>query len=242
MKILELNKVNKSLSGKQILFDVSFDVKEGDMYGFLWPNGAGKTTTMKCILNLLTPESWDIHIFWESGLTKEARKHIGFMPENTYLYKHLTGREFLRFNGNFFLSDKDELEERIENLLKKIGLEKAGNKYLSEYSKWMLQRVGLAQSIINKPRLLFLDEPMSGLDPIGRKMVKDLLVDLREQGTTIFFNTHILSDVESICNKVSIIYNGKIIVNSEKVKDIKGSVEDFFMEEIEKQEERWMVF
>lgn len=241
MKILELNKVNKSLSKKQILFDVSFDVKEWDMYGFLWPNGAGKTTTMKCILDLLTPESGDIRIFWEVWLTKEARKNIWFMPENTYLYKHLTGREFLRFNGNFFLSDKEELENRIEKLLKKIGLEKAWDKYLSEYSKWMLQRVWLAQSIINNPKLLFLDEPMSGLDPIGRKMVKDLLVELRENGTTIFFNTHILSDVESICNKISIIYNGRIIVNSEKVKDIDWSVEDFFMNQIEAQQEKTMV-
>lgn len=211
------------------------------MYGFLWPNGAGKTTTMKCILNLLTPDSGEIKIFWEEGLSKEARQKIGFMPENTYLYKHLTGREFLRFNGKFFISNNEELEERIDILLKKIGLEKAGNKFLSEYSKWMLQRVGLAQSIINKPKLLFLDEPMSGLDPIGRKMVKDLLVELREEGTTIFFNTHILSDVESICNKISIIYNGRIIVNSEKVKDINWSVEDFFMEQIEQQEDKSMV-
>lgn len=211
------------------------------MYGFLWPNGAGKTTTMKCILNLLTPDSGEIKIFWEEGLSKEARQRIGFMPENTYLYKHLTGREFLKFNGKFFISNNEELEERIDILLKKIGLEKAGNKFLSEYSKWMLQRVGLAQSIINKPKLLFLDEPMSGLDPIGRKMVKDLLVELREEGTTIFFNTHILSDVESICNKISIIYNGRIIVNSEKVKDIKWSVEDFFMEQVEQQEDKSMV-
>jgi ABC-2 type transport system ATP-binding protein len=133
---------------------------------------------------------------------------IGFMPENTYLYKHLTGREFLEFNGSFFGLKGEELKKTVEDLLIRVGIESSGDKY----SKGMLQRVGLAQSIINKPELLFLDEPMSGLDPIGRKMVKDLLVDLRDQGTTIFFNTHILADVESICDRISIINYGHIIV------------------------------
>jgi ABC-2 type transport system ATP-binding protein len=137
---------------------------------------------------------------------------IGFMPENTYLYKHLTGREFLEFNGSFFGLKGEELKKTVEDLLIRVGIESSGDKYLKSYSKGMLQRVGLAQSIINKPELLFLDEPMSGLDPIGRKMVKDLLVDLRDQGTTIFFNTHILADVESICDRISIINYGHIIV------------------------------
>lgn len=127
------------------------------------------------------------------------------MPENTYLYKHLTGREFLRFNGKFFDISAGDLESRIDELLEKVGLTHAGDSYLKSYSKGMLQRVGLAQSIINKPELLFLDEPMSGLDPIGRRMVKDLLLSLQDEGTTIFFNTHILADVESICDEISII-------------------------------------
>lgn len=127
------------------------------------------------------------------------------MPENTYLYKYLTGREFLRFNGKFFGLKGEALETRVDELLHEVGLFDAGNTYLKNYSKGMLQRVGLAQSIINKPEILFLDEPMSGLDPIGRKMVKDLLVKLRASGATIFFNTHILADVESICDRISII-------------------------------------
>lgn len=160
------------------------------------------------------------------------------MPENTYLYKHLTGREFLLFNGRFFDIPEKELHHRVEELLKKIGLEKAKDKLLGEYSKGMLQRVGLAQAIINKPKLLFLDEPMSGLDPIGRKMVKDLLVELRDAGTTIFFNTHILADVESICDRVSIIHLGHIIVNGKQIKDIEWGLENFFIEKIQESEQK----
>ena len=154
------------------------------------------------------------------------------MPENTYLYKHLTGREFLEFNGSFFGLKWEELKNTVDELLLRVWLENAGDKYLKSYSKWMLQRVGLAQSIINKPELLFLDEPMSGLDPIGRKMVKDLLVSLKNEGTTIFFNTHILADVESICDRISIINHGTIIVEGQKVKDLKWGLEDYFIEKV----------
>lgn len=233
-KILELKGINKTLAKKQVLFDVNLEVNEGEVYWFLWPNWAGKTTTMKCIMWLIKPESGEIKILWESSLNIKAKKEVWFMPENTYLYKYLTGREFLRFNWNFFDMKKDALEERVEELLAKVWLTEARDKYLSSYSKWMLQRVGLAQSIINKPKLLFLDEPMSGLDPIGRKMVKDLLIDLKKDWTTIFFNTHILADVESICDKISIINSGKIIVSNKKVSEIGKSLEDFFVEEVMK--------
>lgn len=233
-KILELTNINKTLAKKQVLFDVNLEVNEWEVYGFLWPNWAGKTTTMKCIMWLIKPESGEIKILWEDWLNIKAKKEIGFMPENTYLYKYLTGREFLRFNWNFFNIEKKELEERIDELLSKVWLQEAWNKYLSSYSKWMLQRVWLAQSIINKPKLLFLDEPMSWLDPIGRKMIKDLLIELKKAGTTIFFNTHILSDVESICDKISIINAGRIIVSNKSVWELWKSLEDFFVEEIMK--------
>lgn len=232
MNIIALKNVSKKLAKRQILENVSFSVKKWDIYGFLWPNGAGKTTTMKCIMGLISPESWEIKIFWEQGLTIEARKKIGFMPENTYLYKHLKWKEFLRFNARFFDIAEKKLEKKIEELLKKVGLESAWDKFLWEYSKGMLQRIGLAQAIINDPKLLFLDEPMSGLDPMGRKMVKDLLVELNKWGTTIFFNTHILADVESICDKVSIIDKGKLVVESKKIEDIEGSLEDFFIKSV----------
>ena len=231
-KILEVKKINKVLAKKKVLIDVSFSVKKGEIYGFLWPNGAGKTTTMKCIMWLIEQETGEINIFWTSGLTIEDKFKIGFMPENTYLYKHLTWKEFLNFNWKFFWLNWEKLDKKINELLKRVWLEEAGDKYLHTYSKGMLQRIWLAQSIINEPELIFLDEPMSGLDPIGRKMVKDLLVELNEKWTTIFFNTHILADVESICDRVTIIDKWKIIVEWKKMSDIKWSLEDFFIKKV----------
>lgn len=234
MPILEVKDVHKKLAKKEVLHGISFSVDEGEIYGFLGPNGAGKTTTMKSILDLIKPESGSIKIFGEEGLSLESKKRIGFMPENTYLYRHLTGREFLMFNGRFFGYSWKQLHTKVDELLVRVGIEEAGDKYLKSYSKWMLQRVGLAQSIINDPELLFLDEPMSGLDPIGRKMVKDLLVSLKASGTTIFFNTHILADVESICDRISIINKWEIIIEGKSLSRMKGKLENFFIEEIEK--------
>lgn len=233
MKILEVKDIVKFLSGKQVLHNVGFSVEAGEIYGFLGPNGAGKTTTMKCILWLIEPEEGDIHIFGKSGLTIDSKKDIGFMPENTYLYKHLTGEEFLRFNGSFFGLEGEELDSRVRELIHRVWLDGAAHKHLKDYSKGMLQRAWLAQAIINRPKLVFLDEPMSGLDPIGRKMVKDLIVDLKKEGTTVFFNTHILADVESICDRVSIIHKGHLIVEWQKVSEIDGSLEDFFIHKVE---------
>lgn len=232
MKVLEVKNIVKYLSKKKVLDDVSFSVEAWEIYWFLWPNWAWKTTTMKSIMGLITPEEWEIKVFWEKWLTINAKKNIWFMPENTYLYKYLTGEEFLTFNWSFFDIPKTELKKVVRDLLKKVWLEKDWKKYLNEYSKWMLQRIWLAQSIINKPKLLFLDEPMSWLDPIGRKMVKDLLVELKNNWTTIFFNTHILADVESICDRFSIINKWKIIVKSKKISEMKESLENFFIKEI----------
>jgi len=230
MKILEVNKIEKILAKKKVLNKISFSVESWEIYGFLWPNWAWKTTTMKCIMWLIEPESWEIKIFWDEWLTIESKFKIGFMPENTYLYKHLTWIEFLKFNWKFFWINGSKLDKKIDELLKKVWLEKDWDKYLSEYSKWMLQRIWLAQSIINEPKLLFLDEPMSGLDPIWRKMVKDLLVSLKKEWTTIFFNTHILADVESICDRISIIHKWNMIVEGKEVSSIKWSLEDFFID------------
>jgi len=232
MPILEVKKINKTLAKALILKDVSFSVKKGEIYGFLWPNGAGKTTTMKCIMGLIKPESWDINIFKTSGLTIEDRKSIGFMPENTYLYKHLSWEEFLRFNAKFFWYEGKECENKIDEVLLRVGLEWAKKKYLKEYSKWMLQRIWLAQAIINDPKILFLDEPMSWLDPIGRRKIRELLLELNKAWTTIFFNTHILTDVESICDTISIIHEWVMLVENKKVKSVKGNLEDFFIDTI----------
>ena len=156
---------------------------------------------------------------------------FGFMPENTYLYKYLTGREFLRFNGKFFQISDIDLEARIEEILHKVGLDTAGDKLLAKYSKGMLQRIGLGQAIINNPSVVFLDEPMSGLDPIGRKMVKDLILELKSKGTTVFFNTHILSDVESICDSFAIIHQGHLVAN-DLVRNLDKPLEEYFIEKI----------
>ena len=237
--VLKVKKLNKTIKNKKVLNDVSFEVKAWEVYGFLWPNGAWKTTTMKCIMEFVSYDSWKIKVFWTDWLTLEDKKNIWFMPENTYLYKHLKTREFLEFNWKFFWLIWKKLDKRIDTLLKKVGLEHAKDKYLKEFSKWMLQRIGLAQAIINKPKLVFLDEPMSGLDPIGRKMVKDLIYDLKKSWTTVFFNTHILSDVESICDRVSIIDKWNLIVEWQDVQKIlkKQTLEDFFIEKVTEYED-----
>ena len=233
MSILEVKNVVKILAKKQILNKISFSVEAWEIYGFLWPNWAWKTTTMKCIMWLIEPEEGEMKVFWKVGLTQESKEKIGFMPENTYLYKHLTWEEFLKFNWTFFWLKWEELGKRVEELLKRVGLENDWKRYLKDYSKWMLQRVWLAQAIINKPKLVFLDEPMSGLDPIWRKMVKDLIVELKKSWTTVFFNTHILADVESICDRVSIIHKWNIIVEGQKVSEINWTLENFFIEKVE---------
>lgn len=186
---------------------------------------------MKAILGLISPDEGTVSIFGDMNLSNETKEKIGFMPENTYLYKYLTGREFLRFNGKFFQISDEELEMRIEEILRKVGLDTAGDKLLGKYSKGMLQRIGLGQAIINNPSIVFLDEPMSGLDPIGRKMVKDLMVDLKKKGTTVFFNTHILSDVESICDAFAIIHQGRLVANG-SVKSLDKPLEEYFIEKI----------
>ncbi len=232
MTVLEINKVSKKIWKAKILNNISFSVKQWEIYGFLWPNGAWKTTVLKCIMWLIQQDSWEIKIFNEKWLTIDSKRKIWFMPENTYLYKYLTWKEFLLFNWHFFGYKKEKLNKKAEKLLKLVWLKEASSKYLNSYSKWMLQRIWLAQSIINDPELLFLDEPMSWLDPVWRKMVKDLLLKLRKTGTTIFFNTHILADVESICDKISIINKWKIIIESKKVSKIEWNLEDFFIEKV----------
>ena len=229
--VLLISDISKYLDGKQILFNVSLDIKEWEVFGFLGPNWAGKTTTMKCILWLIKPENWTIEILWSNKLDNGIKAQIWFMPENTYLYKYLTWREFLKFNAWFFNIPKSEMDDRVNDLLDKVGLKDSGNKLLAKYSKWMLQRIWLAQAILNDPKIVFLDEPMSWLDPLGRKMVKDLILDLKKNWTTVFFNTHILSDVESICDRFAIINKWHLIAE-DKIKNLTAPLEDIFIEKI----------
>ncbi len=229
--VIHLKHLSKKIGKSEILHNITLTIPSGEVFGFLGPNGAGKTTTMKVILGIIEATSGDVQIFGKAPRDISVQKKIGFMPENTYLYKYLTGDEFLDFNGRFYSMGKEMLEKRKTWALEKVGLLYARNKRLNTYSKWMLQRIGLAQAILHNPEIIFLDEPMSGLDPVWRKMVKDLMLELKKDWKTIFFNTHILSDVEDICDSFGIICEWKLIVNM-KVSELKLPLEDFFMEKI----------
>jgi ABC-2 type transport system ATP-binding protein len=187
---------------------VSFVVEKNEIFGFLGPNGAGKTTTLKMLMGLIFPSGGAGYLFDKKVPDVEAKRRLGFLPENPYFYDYLSGEELLDFMGRLFgLRDR---RERAHRLLERVGLARAGSLPLRKYSKGMLQRLGLAQALINDPELVVLDEPMSGLDPIGRKEIRDLMVELKREGKTVLFSTHILSDVELLCDRAGIVVNGRL--------------------------------
>ena len=188
----------------------SFKVKRGEIFGLLGPNGAGKTTTIKAILRLIFPTEGEIRIFGRSADDPEAAKRVGYMPENPYVYQYLKPLEFLDLCGRLVGLPKADRRARSEEMIDKVGLRHAVDRPIGKFSKGMMQRIGLAQALLHDPELLVLDEPMSGLDPIGRKEVRDLLVEQRERGKTLLFTSHILSDVELLCDRVVIMQHGKI--------------------------------
>jgi len=190
--------------------DLNLVVNRGEIYGFLGPNGAGKSTTIKILMNLIFPTSGKAFLFGSPASIPDVRKRVGFLPENPYFYDYLTAEEFLKLNADISGVPSKETKKRIEELLNFVGLVGFKKTRLKKFSKGMLQRIGLAQALINDPELVVLDEPTSGLDPIGRKMVLDLIKSLGEQGKTVFFSTHILNDVESVCTRVGIIIKGKL--------------------------------
>ncbi len=199
-----------TLQKRQVLFDVSFSVPEKSITGFLGSNGAGKTTTMKTMLGLLQYEKGEMSFF--KNQYKDFREYIGYMPERPYFYEYLTGMEFLTFYGQLSLKlPKKEIKSKAGVLLDKVGLAHAKDKLLRNYSKGMLQRVGLAQAIIHEPKFLILDEPMSGLDPDGRYQITELIKELGQNGTTLFFSSHLLDDVEKLCDRLVIIDKGRIL-------------------------------
>ncbi len=190
---------------------LNLQVEGGQIFGFLGGNGAGKTTTIKILMSLIFPTEGSAKILGEDISSTKMHARIGYCPENPYFYDYLTARELMNYFGELFGLDAAKRNSKTEELLNKVGLEeKAWNRQLRKFSKGMLQRVGLAQSLINEPEIVFLDEPMSGLDPIGRREIRELIANLREQGTTVFMSTHILSDIEALCDNVAILRKGKL--------------------------------
>src|SRR6476620_2493296 len=193
------------------LDSLSLTVSQGEIFGFLGANGAGKTTTLKLLMRLIFPTTGTARILGHDIADISMHSRIGYLPENPYFYDYLTALEFLNFCGQIFGLSKATLSTRSKELLTSVRLdEKRWNTQLRKFSKGMLQRVGLAQALVNDPEILFLDEPMSGLDPIGRRDVRALMLELRDQGRTIFFSSHILSDAETLCSKVAIVASGRL--------------------------------
>ena len=190
--------------------NVDFDVRRGEVFGLLGPNGSGKSTTVKLLLGLLHPTRGQIEVFGHSPRHVQTKSRIGYLPEESYLYRYLNSRETLDFFGNLFQLDKNERNSRIEQLLEMVGLNQVHLRSVGEFSKGMQRRIGLAQALINDPDLVILDEPTSGLDPIGCREVKDLILALARRGKTVILSSHLLSDVENVCDRVVIYYGGKI--------------------------------
>jgi ABC-2 type transport system ATP-binding protein len=198
--------------GKNALQDLSIDVRRGEIFGLVGPNGSGKTTTLKLLLGLLKPTSGSVEIFGRGPHDVAVKRRIGFLPDGPYFYDHLNSYEILDFYGKLFGYEKAERQSRSEELLDTVGLNPADRKRpIRTYSKGMIQRVGLAQALINDPEFLFLDEPTTGLDPIGARAMKDAILDVRAKGKTVLLCSHLLADVQAICDRVAIVSEGKLV-------------------------------
>ena len=240
---IELHGISRSFKNhfwqkqKLVLKSISLKIEKGEVFGFLGPNGAGKTTTIKVITGLLRPDSGEVSIFGKTVNSLGAKKTIPFLPEAPYFYEHLTGYEFLKIHA--LLHDVRDYEPRVSELLCRVGLESARELHLRKYSRGMLQRIGIAQALIGAPELLLLDEPLTGLDPIGRKEMKDLILEEKAKGTTIFFSSHILPDAEEVCDRIGIIIEGEIRrvgalseLLRKGIKTDEISLEEWFVEQI----------
>ncbi|QRK03988.1 ABC transporter ATP-binding protein [Archangium violaceum] len=181
----------------------------GQVYGLLGPNGAGKSTTIKILLNLVQPSAGEARLFGLPPTAKEARRRIGYVPENPAPYEYLTGREFVTLSGRLAGMSGKELDDRVSEVLGLVQMTRAANLQLRRYSKGMVQRVALAQALVSKPELLILDEPTSGLDPVGRRQIRDIILEERHRGTTVLFCTHIIPDVEALCDRVAVLVGGR---------------------------------
>jgi ABC-2 type transport system ATP-binding protein len=199
-----------NLKKKKSLEDLSMQVETGEVFGFLGPNGAGKSTTIKLLMRLIFPTAGTARILGKSINDISMHRDIGYLPEQPYFYDYLTAPELLDYFARFHGLRATDRQERVQNMLKRVGLDTAKKIQLRKYSKGMLQRVGLAQAILHDPQVVVLDEPMSGLDPLGRREVRDIILELKKDGRTVLFSTHILSDAEMLCDRVGVIVGGKL--------------------------------
>jgi ABC-2 type transport system ATP-binding protein len=190
---------------------VSITIAPGEVYGLIGPNGSGKSTTMKALLGLVQPDAGVCRIFGNDSMRVDSRQDVGFLPENPYFYKHLSGSETLRFYGKLCGLRGAKLDARVKELLALVDLTEAGNRRLGGYSKGMLQRIGLAQALIQEPRLVILDEPTAGVDPVGSRQIRDLILDLKQRGITVFLCSHLLEQVQEVCDRVGIIFRGRMV-------------------------------
>ena len=247
IKLEGVSKVFKDFWGKPKVVavkDLSFSVKEGEIFGLLGPNGSGKSTTLKLILGLLYPTRGRISILERLPGDNLAKRFIGYLPEEDYLYSYLNAREILNFYGKIFNLPPRVRKERINTLVQLLGIKGYEVRPAGEYSKGMARRIGLAQALINDPKLLILDEPTNGMDPIGSKEVKDLLLDLKKKGKTILISSHLLADIESICDRIVILYQGELIAAGEvsslllPYKGESHSLERFFLDVVSREREK----
>ncbi|MCW1922253.1 ABC transporter ATP-binding protein [Luteolibacter arcticus] len=214
VEILDLVKDFRPVGRKEPLRAVdrvSLTIAPGEVYGLIGPNGSGKSTTMKALLGLVQPDSGVCRIFGNDSMQVDSRQDVGFLPENPYFYKHLSGAETLRFYGKLCGLRGATLEARVKELLHLVDLEGAGDRRLGGYSKGMLQRIGLAQALVQEPRLVILDEPTAGVDPVGSREIRDLILDLKTRGITVFLCSHLLEQVQEVCDRVGIIFRGKMV-------------------------------
>jgi ABC-2 type transport system ATP-binding protein len=232
MAVLEIKELTKDYyhgfwrqRPRRALDHLSLSVEEGEAFGLLGPNGAGKTTTLRLLLRLTYPTEGTVRLFGRPLEEIEIHRGIGYLPEAPYFYDYLTAREFLDYCGQLFGYDRAERQRRVGALLERVGLLEAADVALRHFSRGMVQRVGIAQALINDPKLVFLDEPMLALDPVGRREVRDIILELRAQGKTVCFSSHVLSDVESLCDRVAILNRGRLhgLGTLDEILAIKGS-------------------
>jgi ABC-2 type transport system ATP-binding protein len=193
------------------LQDLDLEVRAGEIFGYVGPNGSGKTTTLKLLVGLLKPDRGDARVLGQPLASRAWRYRAGYLPENPYLYDYLTAAEYLDYAGRLFGATRARRREKTRELLALVGLERSADVPLRRFSKGMVQRAGLAQALVNDPELVILDEPMSGLDPIGRRLVREIVLGLRRAGRTVFFSTHILSDAEALCDRVGVLRAGRLV-------------------------------